>query len=115
MPAAASGEAGVFRVGVISALVLVVMTPVGLILYQSFLDNPFFDRTARLSLEAYEYVLTDGDYWRALGTTAVFAFLALCFVVVSALIAIFGPRSMPPGRVDAVLPGSKAVGLHIAE
>ena len=63
-----------YRVAVIAALVLVVMTPVGLILYQSFLDAPFFDKTARASLEAYDYVLSDPDFWIALRTTAIFAF-----------------------------------------
>ena len=60
-----------YRVAVIAALVLVVMTPVGLILYQSFLDAPFFDKTARLSLEAYDYVLTDLRLWSGGGGCAI--------------------------------------------
>ena len=99
MAARTNGDAGLFRLGVISALVLVVMTPVGLILYQSFLDNPFFDRTAKLSLEAYEYVLTDPDYWRALGTTAVFAFgLVAVAVPIGAMLAFVLARTDLVGK-----------------
>ncbi len=94
-----AGDARGFRLTVVAALVVVVMTPVGLILYQSLLDNPFFDKTARFSLEAYEYVLTDSDYWRALGTTAVFALgLVAVAVPLGAMLAFVLTRTDLAGR-----------------
>ena len=88
-----------YRVAVIAALVLVVMTPVGLILYQSFLDAPFFDKTAQLSLEAYDYVLTDPDFWIALRTTAIFAFgLVAVAVPLGAMLAFLLARTDLVGK-----------------
>jgi len=60
------GDAAMFRAVVIAALAVAVMTPVGLIIYQSFLDGPFFDEAAKPSLWAFAYVLTDSDFWKAL-------------------------------------------------
>ncbi|HEX2553233.1 MAG TPA: iron ABC transporter permease [Microvirga sp.] len=68
------GDAGLFRVVVIGLLAVAVLTPVGLIVYQSFLSAPFFSKSAVLSLEAYEYVFTDPSFYEALGTTALIAF-----------------------------------------
>ena len=48
-----------FRVTVIGLLAVAVLAPVGLIVYQSFLDGAFFSPASRLSLDAYAYVLTD--------------------------------------------------------
>ena len=88
-----------YRIAVIAALVLVVMTPVGLIIYQSFLDAPFFDKTARLSLEAYDYVLSDPDFWIALRTTAIFAFGLLAVAVpLGAMLAFLVARTDLKGK-----------------
>ena len=88
-----------YRVAVIAALVLIVMTPVGLILYQSFLDAPFFDKTSRLSLEAYDYVLTDPDFWIALRTTAIFAFgMVAVAVPLGAMLAFLLARTDLVGK-----------------
>jgi iron(III) transport system permease protein len=93
------GEAVKFRAAVIAALVLVVMTPVGLIIYQSFLDAPFFDKTARFSLEAYEYVVTDPDFWRAFGTTTVYSVgLVAVAVPLGALLAFLLARTDLAGK-----------------
>lgn len=70
----ATGNARAFRVIVIGLLALAVLTPVGLIVYQSFLSGPFFSPRAALSLDAYGYVFTDRSFYKALGTTAMFAF-----------------------------------------
>jgi iron(III) transport system permease protein len=67
-------DAAPFRIGVITILAIAVLAPVGLIIYQSFLDGPFFSPRAKLSLDAYRYVLSDPSFYQALGTTAVFAF-----------------------------------------
>ncbi|SEQ11014.1 iron(III) transport system permease protein [Devosia sp. YR412] len=67
-------NAGLFRVIVIGLLAIAVLAPVGLIVYQSFLNAPFFSARAKLSLDAYAYVLNDPSFYKALGTTAMFAF-----------------------------------------
>lgn len=66
-------DAAPFRMGVIAALAVCVLGPVGLIVYQSFLNGPFFSARSRLSLDAYAYVLSDPSFYQALGTTALFA------------------------------------------
>ena len=68
------GDAALFRVLVIGILALAVLAPVGLIVYQSFLDGAFFAKSSKLSLSAYRYVLTDPTFYQALRTTTVFAF-----------------------------------------
>ena len=57
----------------IASLGVAVLAPVGLIIYQSFLDGPFFMEGTRIGLDAYEYILTDLDFCRALWTTTLFA------------------------------------------
>jgi iron(III) transport system permease protein len=69
-----TGEAGVFRIAVISALGLCVLSPVLLIVYQSFLTGPFFDSTAQLGFASYAYIFSDPEFYRALRTTILFAF-----------------------------------------
>ena len=68
------GNANAYRVIVITLLAIAVLTPVGLIVYQSFLTAPFFSPRARFGLDAYQYVFTDKAFYRALGTTALFSF-----------------------------------------
>ena len=47
--------------------------PSALIVYQSFLDNPFFAPNVKLSLDAYRYVLTDSMFYEALWNTVIIA------------------------------------------
>ncbi|MEO9338447.1 iron ABC transporter permease [Mesorhizobium sp. SB112] len=58
----------------IGLLAIAVLAPVGLIVYQSFLDGPFFSPRSSIGLDAYRYVLTDPTFYSALGTTILFAF-----------------------------------------
>ncbi|MDQ0512937.1 ABC transporter permease [Ancylobacter amanitiformis] len=67
-------DAAPFRIGVIGTLAIAVLGPVGLIVYQSFLDGPFFSPRSQLSLDAYRYILSDPSFYEALGTTVLFAF-----------------------------------------
>lgn len=62
-----------YRNTTISLLAVAVLGPVGLIVYQSFLDGPFFNPGSSLSLSAYQYVLTDPAFHEALWTTIVFS------------------------------------------
>ncbi|QYM71731.1 iron ABC transporter permease [Pseudochrobactrum sp. Wa41.01b-1] len=72
-PPPLSGNASAYRVSVIGLLALVVLSPVGLIVYQSFLSGPFFSPRAKIGLDAYSYVFTDPAFYKALGTTTLFA------------------------------------------
>jgi iron(III) transport system permease protein len=94
-----AGDAGPFRVGVITVLTLAVMAPVGLIAYQALLDNVFFDPTAKLSFAAFDYILTDPDFWDALRTTVVFAIgLVAVATPLGAALAFLFTRTDLPGR-----------------
>ncbi|MGG7518752.1 ABC transporter permease [Allorhizobium undicola] len=68
------GNATLYRRIVISLLAIAVLAPVGLIVYQSFLTAAFFSPRAKFGLDAYRYVFFDRNFYRALGTTAVFSF-----------------------------------------
>ncbi|TGT53476.1 iron ABC transporter permease [Mesorhizobium sp. M00.F.Ca.ET.170.01.1.1] len=69
-----AGDAWLFRNLAIAILALAVLAPVGLIVYQSFLSAPFFSPRAKLGLGAYSYVIHDPTFYKALGTTILFAF-----------------------------------------
>ena len=93
------GDGRAFRIAVIAALAAAVMAPVGLILYQSVLDGPFFDPATRPSLEAFAYVLGDPDFWKALRTTVAFAVgLVVVAVPLGAALAFLLTRTDLPGR-----------------
>lgn len=74
------GNAWGYRVNVIGVLALVVLAPIALILYQSFLTGPFFSPRSRVALDAYWYVFTDATFYSALLTTVLFS---LGIVVIS--------------------------------
>lgn len=96
---ATRGDAGPFRAGVIAVLTLAVLAPVGLIAYQSLLDEAFFDPAATLGLTAFEYIFTDPDFWAALRTTAVFALgMVAVATPLGAALAFLFTRTDIPGR-----------------
>lgn len=68
------GNANLYRRIVIGLLAIAVLAPVGLILYQSFLTAAFFSPRASFGFDAYQYVFTDKNFYKALGTTAIFSF-----------------------------------------
>ena len=68
-------NARAYRVIVIGLLALAVLAPVGLIVYQSFLIGAVLQPARDVSaLTLTAYVFTDQNFYKALGTTAVFAF-----------------------------------------
>lgn len=95
---AGGGEAAAFRYLVLAILAAAVLAPVGLIGYQSLLDGPFFDASAKLGLDAWSYVLTDPDFWDALSTTALFSVgLTALAVPLGAGLAFLLTRTDIPG------------------
>src|SRR5205807_674439 len=61
------------RLPTVVVLTVLVLLPIGLVVYQSFLDEPFFAPVARFSLSSYEFVLAEPDFARAFFTTLVLA------------------------------------------
>ena len=93
------GEATCFRLATFAALSIAVLAPVGLIVYQSLLTGPFFDDTARHDVDAYVFVLSDPDFWKALRNTTVFAFgMVAVAVPLGALVAFVLTRTDLVGR-----------------
>lgn len=93
------GSAPWFRISVVLVTGCAVLLPLGIILYQSFLDAPFFQPSAKLSLSAFQFVLADRDFHRAFATTAVIALgMAAIAVPVGSLLAFLLVRTDLPGR-----------------
>ncbi|MBI3705982.1 MAG: iron ABC transporter permease [Rhizobiales bacterium] len=89
----------VYRFLVLGITALAVLAPIALVVYQSFLTAPFFDRAARLSLSAYSFVFAEEDFWQALWTTAAIAGgMAAIAVPLGALLAFLMVRTDVPGR-----------------
>jgi iron(III) transport system permease protein len=89
----------IFRFGVIALMAVAVLAPISLVVYQSFLNDPFFMPAAKLSLDAYSFVFADSDFWTALGTTLVVAAgMALIAVPLGAALAFLMVRTDVPGR-----------------
>src|SRR5512132_3035617 len=89
----------VYRLLVLGLTTLAVVAPLSLVVYQSFLTAPFFDRAARLSVSAYSFVFAEDDFWQALWTTAVIAGgMAAIAVPLGALLAFLMVRTDVPGR-----------------
>lgn len=53
---------------------VLVLSPLGLLTYQSFLSAPFFAPIRQVGTSAYQYVLTDPAFYRALFNSGVIAF-----------------------------------------
>jgi len=81
------------------AVAVAVLAPLGLLVYQSFLDAPFFNPSAKPSFAAYQYVLVDPDFHTALATS-IFVSTAMVIIAVpiGSLFAFLLVRSDMPGR-----------------
>ncbi|PWC57344.1 spermidine/putrescine ABC transporter permease [Azospirillum sp. TSH7] len=87
------------RIAVIVAMAIAVLAPIGLVVYQSFLDGPFFQPKISFTLSAYEFVLDDEDFFDALYNSCIIAFgMTAIAVPVGALLAFLMTRTDLPGR-----------------
>ncbi len=87
------------RIAVVLATATVIVLPLAIVVYQSLLDAPFFQPSARLSLSAYRFVFGDPDFLRALGTTAVLALgMTAIAVPLGSALAFLVIRTDLPGR-----------------
>ncbi len=90
---------GLIRRAIISVMALMILAPIALIAYQSFLTAPFFDPRAEFSLWAYHFVFAESDFWRALGSTILLAVgMTAIALPLGALLAFLMIRTDMPGR-----------------
>src|SRR6266849_3617214 len=95
-----------FRLATVAILVLVVLLPFGIIVYQSFLDEPLYAPAARLSLSSYQFILGEPDFARAFVTTlALAAGMTAIAVPMGGALAFLVVRTDLPGKsfVEAAL------------
>jgi iron(III) transport system permease protein len=89
---------GLSRAAVIGLTALAVGLPLGLILYQSLLDAPFF-APHRVGLGAFAFIFADSDFWDALRNSLVIAAaMALIAVPLGGILAFLMIRTDLPGR-----------------
>jgi iron(III) transport system permease protein len=89
----------VYRFLIIGITALAVLAPLSLVFYQSVLTAPFFQPSARFSLEAYAFVFADEDFWSAFWTTALIAAgMTAIAVPLGAALAFLMVRTDVPGR-----------------
>ncbi|HET9716927.1 MAG TPA: iron ABC transporter permease [Pseudolabrys sp.] len=92
-------QAALYRLLVLGVTTVVVLAPLSLVAYQSFLTAPFFDRSAQIGLLAYSFVFADPDFWQAFRTTLIVAAgMAGIAVPLGALLAFLMVRTDVPGR-----------------
>jgi iron(III) transport system permease protein len=90
---------GIFRFGVIGLMMLAVAAPLSLVVYQSFLTEPFFMPAAKFSLDAYRFVFAESDFWSAFATTLIVAGgMTAIAVPLGAALAFLMVRTDVPGR-----------------
>lgn len=87
------------RKGGVALVAVAVLAPLSIVLYQSFLDGPFFMPSARFSLRAFRYVLTDPEFHAALGNSLLVATgMVLIALPLGAALAFLMTRTDLPGR-----------------
>ena len=96
--ATAQSQAGPARLVVIGLTALAVFLPLGLIVYQSLLDAPFF-APHKLGLNAFGFIFADGDFWDAMKNSIIIAAaMALIAVPLGGILAFLMIRTDLPGR-----------------
>ncbi|MGY2892189.1 ABC transporter permease [Deinococcus sp. UYEF24] len=89
----------------LAVVAVAVLSPLLLLLWQSFLSNPFFAPVKQVGTAAYSQVLVDPAFWRAFGNSAVLA-AAMIFIAVplGAVLAFLVTKTdLPFAKVFEVL------------
>ena len=90
---------GLPRALTIALTAAAVLVPLSLILYQSLLSAPFFDAKKALGLDAYRFIFSDGDFWRALVNSLLIASgMTLIAVPLGGALAFVMERTDLPGK-----------------
>lgn len=86
------------RITVIVAMAVAILAPVLLVVWQSFLDGPFFARNIHLTLGAFQFVFADPNFHAAFGNSLLLAVgMTAIAVPVGALLAFLLVRTDLPG------------------
>ncbi len=86
------------RIAVVLVTASAVVLPLAIILYQSFLDAPFFQPSARFSLSAYQFVFSDSDFHRSFINTALISLgMTAVAVPLGSVLAFLIVRTDLPG------------------
>lgn len=87
------------RIAVVGLLALVVLTPLLLILYQSFLSGAFFLPGAHATVEAFRFIFTDPDFYVAARNSLCIAIgMAAIALPLGSALAFLMVRTDMPGR-----------------
>ena len=88
-----------FRLPTVIILAVLVLLPVGVVVYQSFLDEPFFAPAARLRLSSYQFILAEPEFARAFLTSlALAAGMTAIAVPFGGVLAFLVVRTDLPGK-----------------
>jgi iron(III) transport system permease protein len=93
------------RTTVVAVTALVVLAPVLLIFWQSFLSAPFFSPQRHFGLDAYVFIFDDPDFWRAALNSVVIAagMVAIALPLGAALAFLLTRTDLPWQRAIEVL------------
>ena len=87
------------RLTVVLVTGIAVALPLAIVIYQAFLDAPFFQPSAKGSLSAFRFVFADADFHRAVWTNLILAFgMTAIAVPVGSAMAFLMVRTDLPGR-----------------
>jgi len=87
------------RTAVVAITALVILTPLSLIFWQSFLNAPFFNPAKHLGLDAYRFIFDDADFWNAfLNSVVIAAGMVLIALPLGAALAFLLTRTDLPGQ-----------------
>ncbi len=90
---------GLPRALTILLMACAVLAPLSLILYQSFLNAPFFDAVKQVGVDAYVFIFADPDFWMALRNSLLIAAgMTLIAVPLGAVLAFVMERTDFPGK-----------------
>ena len=83
----------------ILVVALVVLGPLGLLLYQSLLSAPFFDPKAEYSLDAFRYIFSSSDFHQAFATSFLISLgMTIIAVPLGSVLGFLVVRTDLPGR-----------------
>ena len=93
------------RTSVVAITALVVLSPLALIFWQSFLNAPFFNPERHVGVDAYAFIFADPDFWSSLFNSVVIAagMVLIALPMGAALAFLLTRTDLPAQRVIEVL------------
>src|SRR6202140_4927631 len=87
------------RSAVVAITALVILAPLSLIFWQSFLNAPFFNPAKHLGFDAYRFIFEDSDFWGAfLNSVVIAAGMVLIALPLGAALAFLLTRTDLPAQ-----------------